>query len=270
MHAVRLVAFAAILLAWSPARADDPPIQVMVLGVYHFDNPGRDIHNTKVDDVTVPKRQAELADVSARLARFKPTRIALEAETTTASFAYDPYRKFKLADLATKRDERIQIGFRIAHDTGLTEVYGIDADGDFPYEKLEAFAGKTPAGKARLAALNHLVEASVTEFTALQKTATTAQLLAYHNDPARIRGMHGFYYGVLGFGDAKAQPGAELNAGWYARNARIFAKLTQIAKPGDRVIVVFGAGHAYWLRHFVETTPGFQLVEPNGYLTAAK
>jgi hypothetical protein len=62
---------------------------------------------------------------------------------------------------------------------------------------------------------------------------------------------------------------AELNAAWYLRNARIFAKLVQISRPGDRVIVVFGAGHAYWLRHFVETTPGFQLVESNRYLVGA-
>ena len=39
---------------------------------------------------------------------------------------------------------------------------------------------------------------------------------------------------------------------------------------GDRVIIVFGAGHAYWLRHFVETTPGFELVEPNRYLIDSK
>ena len=62
--------------------------------------------------------------------------------------------------------------------------------------------------------------------------------------------------GLLGFGDQKEQPGADLNAAWYLRNAKIFAKLTQIAQPGDRVLVVFGAGHAFWLRHFAEHTPG--------------
>lgn len=60
---------------------------------------------------------------------------------------------------------------------------------------------------------------------------------------------------------------AELNAAWYQRNAKIFAKLTQIARPGDRVIVVFGAGHLFWLRHLVEHMPGFALVEPNRYLS---
>ena len=51
------------------------------------------------------------------------------------------------------------------------------------------------------------------------------------------------------------------------RNALIFAKLMQVAQPGDRIVLIFGAGHAYWLRHFASTTPGYMLVEPNGYLT---
>jgi hypothetical protein len=45
----------------------------MILGVYHFSNPGHDVHNAKVDDVTTPQRQAELAELATRLAQFKPT-----------------------------------------------------------------------------------------------------------------------------------------------------------------------------------------------------
>lgn len=71
--------------------------------------------------------------------------------------------------------------------------------------------------------------------------------------------------GSFRFGDQEEQPGADLNAAWYRRNLKIFAKLTQIAKPGDRMLVVFGAGHSFWLRHFVQNTPGFELVEPNHY-----
>jgi hypothetical protein len=261
----RLVAVLCVLAAASSARADEP-IQVMVLGTYHFDNPGQDLHNAKVDDVTTAKRQAELADVATRLARWKPTKIALEARVDTADAKYPAYRAFKPAELAKNRDERVQVGFRLARQLRQPDVYAIDVEGDFPFEAVQTFAERAPATKARLAALNRQIEAEVAAFGELQKTSTTAQLLARWNDPARIRAMHGFYYGVLAFGEAKAQPGAELNAAWYARNAKIFAKLAEVARPGDRIIVMFGAGHAYWLRHFVETTPGFQLVEPNAFL----
>ena len=35
--------------------------------------------------------------------------------------------------------------------------------------------------------------------------------------------MESFYYPALAVGDSKKQPGAELNVGWYQRNAKIFA-----------------------------------------------
>ena len=88
-------------------------------------------------------------------------------------------------------------------------------------------------------------------------------MLAKKNDPAGILMEHReFHYALLALGDHATQPGADLNGGWYLRNAKIFAKLTQITKPGDKVLVLFGAGHSYWLRHFVQNTPGFTLIEP--------
>jgi len=50
------------------------------------------------------------------------------------------------------------------------------------------------------------------------------------------------------------------------RDALAVAKQMMIAQPGDRVLVVFGAGHAFWLRHFAEQTPGFSLAEPKEFL----
>jgi hypothetical protein len=100
-----------------------------------------------------------------------------------------------------------------------------------------------------------------------QKTKSVRLMLADVNEPARIVSDHqAFYYALLSMADQKEQPGAELNAAWYQRNAKIFAKLTQIAQPGDRVLVVFGSGHAFWLRHFVQNTPGFQLIEARDFL----
>jgi hypothetical protein len=77
------------------------------------------------------------------------------------------------------------------------------------------------------------------------------------------------YYGLLQFGDTEDQPGAELNGAWYTRNAKIFAKLMTVARPGDRIVVVYGAGHAFWLRHFIENTPGLELVDPVPFLAGS-
>lgn len=47
---------------------------------------------------------------------------------------------------------------------------------------------------------------------------------------------------------------------------QIAAKLMDIARPGDRVVVIFGAGHKHWLEQLLDHTPGFQVVDPLPYL----
>jgi hypothetical protein len=40
----------------------------------------------------------------------------------------------------------------------------------------------------------------------------------------------------------------------------------KLAEPGDRIVVIYGAGHNYALRDWVKTTPNYRLVEPNAYI----
>lgn len=246
------------------------PVQVMVLGAYHFGNPGQDQHNMQVDDVRTPPKQTELADVATRLAKFQPTKIAVEALSDRPDLAYAKYETFQPETLTTNADERVQIGFRLAKNLGHKVVYGIDEQSDtisyFPMDKVEGYA-KEHDQNALLAKVHAQVETWVKESEAAQKTTPIRLMLAQKNDPARITMENReFYYALLGLGDRMTQPGADLNGGWYLRNAKIFAKLTQIAKPGDKVVVLFGSGHAFWLRHFVQNTPGFTLVEATDFL----
>jgi hypothetical protein len=100
-----------------------------------------------------------------------------------------------------------------------------------------------------------------------QATTPIPELLARQNDPAIIRTMHSdFYYGLLDMADMEDPAGAVLNYGWYARNAEIFSNIAEFAEPGDRILVIYGSGHSYWLRHFAQETPGFELVEAVSYL----
>lgn len=252
-------------LAAAAAHAAEP-VQVMVLGSYHFGNPGLDMANAKADDVLLPARQAQLRDIAEGLAKFKPTRVAVEANADELPQRALPiYRAYLSGERRDKRNEIDQIAFRVAKSQGHAEVYGIDVDGDFPFEAVETFAKDHAQGDA-LQRLLDVLTAHTREFEAAQSRSTISQLLRTMNDPAQIRVDHGFYMAALPFGQAADQPGAALAAGWYARNLGICARLVQVARPGDRVLVVYGAGHNYLLRHCVEAMPGWQLVEPNDYL----
>jgi hypothetical protein len=53
------------------------------------------------------------------------------------------------------------------------------------------------------------------------------------------------------------------------RNLRIFAKLARVAdKPGDRVLVIYGAGHAFLLNEFAEQSHAFKVASPEPLLKA--
>lgn len=252
------------------AKAAVAPIDVLVLGTYHMGNPGQDLNNLEADDVTRPRRQAEIAEVAKRLEKFRPTKVMLEFASDAPDRRVARYEKFTPGDLAASRDERVQIGFRIAHELGHSQVYGIDEISEsvdyFPWEPLAAFAKRT-GREARIDAAMQLGADYVAKMAEMQRTGSVGDLLRWMNDPAAIARDHAKgYLGVLTLGEGKEFPGAELNAMWFLRNAKIFAKLAEVAQPGDRVLVVYGAGHSYWLRELARGTPGFRLVEANAYL----
>ena len=102
--------------AWSQSACAGKP-QVMVLGTYHMANPGRDVYNMQVDDARAPKRQRELAELTDVLARFQPTKIAIEADpdNKTIPAAFQDYLAGKHE---LSRSEIEQIGFRLAKQLG--------------------------------------------------------------------------------------------------------------------------------------------------------
>jgi hypothetical protein len=276
-QALRAIIVAAGMMG-AAAQAAPEPVQVMVLGTYHFGNPGLDINNIKADSVLAPRRQQELDRVAKALASFRPTHVMVERESDAPDLAVADYAGFDDTMLAKVPNEIVQVGYRTARLARLPSVHGIDeqsGEGEpdyFPYDQLQATAARL--GKsADLAALNEPVALWSKEFEAAQATSSVGQLLMRMNDMKGLQGSMDHYYGTLGIGDTKTQSGADLNAMWYLRNAKIFAKLMQVAKPGAReparVLVVYGGGHLFWLRHFARLTPGYRDVDVMPYLEKA-
>lgn len=250
----------ACLLAAGPLCAA-PPTQVMIVGTYHFSNPGHDQHNVASDDVLEPQKQRQLEAIDRALAKFHPTRVAVEWPKDLAD---ERYGKFLHGELAPSHNEVVQLGFRVAKSAGLARVEGVDVDGDFPYEPVAAFAqahGMTP----QLTDAQDAIQAMVEKVTALQKQGI-AVALREMNRPEAIAKDFSFYGNLLRYGAGDEQPGAALLAAWTKRNLEICARLVQTIQAGDHVVVFYGSGHAYLLRQCVREVPGLALVEANDYL----
>lgn len=249
-------------MAVEPSLPPPPPSQVMVVGLFHFSNPGRDMFNLQVDDVLADGRQAEIARIVDGLARFGPTAVMVEWKPGVTDERYAAYRA---GTLDPSRNEVVQLGFRLAARIGLERVHGIDVDGDFPFGPVKAFAD-TRDGGAHLDGMLAQVGREVEEMSRRIGAGSLGSVLRYMNTAGRARENHGFYIDLLRFGEGDEQPGAALASAWYARNLGICARLLQALPAGGRAVVFYGDGHAHLLRQCVIEAPGVELVEANDWL----
>lgn len=254
------------LAAAAPAEAQTPAprAQVMVLGTYHMDNPGLDYANATSDDVLAPHRQAEIAAVAQALAEFRPTRIAIEAEPSRDSVWNARYQAYRRGERALTRDEREQLGFRLAGLLGHDRVHPVDYKLDMDIGGVMQFAAQN--GQGELAQrMGSTIQAVVAEMNARMATTPVGAILAEANS-ARADSMHGWYMVLATVGRDTSYAGTDEVAKWYTRNLRIFANIARVAQPGERVLVIMGSGHGTLLRRFVDESPDLDLVSVEPYL----
>ena len=239
------------------SKAEAKRAEVLVLGVYHMANPGHDIFNMDDDDVLAPKRQQEIAELTAALNKFKPTKIALEHDSQGK--LSERYAKYLAGQHVLTANEIDQIGLRLAKELGHTAVYAVDADGDFPFQRVINYAkatGQSPKLEAMMGEIGGMVKAQ-SEYL---KTHPVLQTLLYMNSDAKVAQDVGFYYLEAHYGEPGDYAGPDLLSEWYRRNVRIYNNVIKLAAtPEDRVLVIFGAGHLGWLRQDFAADPILRL-----------
>ena len=252
----------AVLCSASAFAADAAKTQVMLVGTYHFSNPGQDLNNVKAVDVLAPERQREIAKVVTSLAKFAPTQVGVEWPAQTVQERYPKYRDGKLPESS---NEVVQLGFRLARERELQSVLGLDVEGDFPFEAVMAWAEKH-GRKGEIDAMLAAGAKEVEHISSLQDRTSIGGVLLDINTQGSIGRNHAFYPPLLTMGSGDEQPGVKLVNGWYERNFAICARLLQQLKPGDRVVVFYGQGHIYLLQQCLREQASVQLVDPQSYL----
>lgn len=240
--------------------------EVLVVGTFHFDYPGLDVHqieeSDKIDVLSEPKK-TEVTELVEYLKRFKPTKIAIEA---TANWnATEKLRKYAEGAYREERDERFQLGMRIASDLGLDTLYAIDGGSMADdIEKLDSVYAANLWKDFDFKSEDPYEKYAVEWAEAEDKLAKEMNLLNYFK-VMNSRESHQYGYGVYLIGDFKLdqERGADiLSFWWYNRNVRIFRKLQTITEsPQDRILVIFGNGHAAVLRQLIESSPEFEFIE---------
>jgi hypothetical protein len=246
-----------------------PQAEVLVVGTYHMDNPGRDLHNTKADDVLAPKRQAEIEELTAVLARFRPTKIAVEWDAGDQVGLERVFGQYAAGQRQLTPDERQQVGMRLAKLVGLKKIYAADTMWDFPYGSLVNWA-KANGRSAELEAIDRMGAEQTKADGEYLLSHTVLDMFRRLNSSESIAENAAIYARLGHFGDDNDPAGARLLTRWYERNTFILTSLLGVIEPGDRVLVLYGAGHQTLLRRFIADDPTLKLRTLEQLLVSAK
>ncbi len=276
-------------------RDQDRVTEVLLLAVYHFDNPGLDKYKHQLDDYFSERRQQEIVEVVDRLVAFSPQKIFVERHPGAQGFVDEHFADYcsdakTLEQLPGGRSEVFQLGFRLARRLGHARVIAADSHGFYLGPEVDEVAHR--AGLDFYREHEEDTAARVRVEDELMAQHTVLENLIDMNHPDSIARSHYFYNSISPrVVDPDAEQGSplltqeiegkehllvaidnhhigpDLTAEWYKRNIRIYGNiLRQISADDERVLVIFGQGHAGALRHFFQDNPHLELVHTNDYL----
>ncbi|GAA4348906.1 hypothetical protein GCM10023185_05260 [Hymenobacter saemangeumensis] len=258
------------------AAAQSKPGEILLLGTFHYHNPGADLVKTKTFDVMTPKVQAELENITQKISVFHPDKIFVEWDWENQKELdelykaylggnYEQYVSTTYPKLSSRsyylKNEIIQLAFRAGKKAKLTRIYAFD----YPKVALNFDSVMKAMQTAKQTALMQRVQ-DVTkniETRENQKLATYSltQLLLDANMPANLTANKGLYLDILNqAGNPDNFAGPFLVSEWYRRNLYMYSLVQKTMTPQDsKALVLVGSGHAAIIKEFIEAGQQFRL-----------
>ena len=238
---------------------------LVVLGTYHMGTAGNNVFDNKPDDVLSPQRQEQIVAVVDRLKAFAPTKVLVECDVTRDADMETAYQDYLAGTRSLTRNETNQLGFRLAKALGHPKVYCVDW-GIFPKDPIynyETYVKDKPV----LAQYLKDIRAQQKKFYDAERRALAGlpvlDQLALLNQPERMEKDHQGYFDIMRIGQGGEYAGADYFSWIYGRNLKILVNIIRIIEsPRERILVIYGAGHAKLLNQFARESGYFQVADP--------
>ena len=235
--------------------------EALLIGTFHFNNPGADVAKTKSFDILNESSQRELEQLSTLITEYNPSKIFVEwpyDEQKELDSLYQLYLKGEyfhndsLSDFY-KKNEIFQFAFRVAKKNNLDTVYGIDYSTSFPYEDVMNDIKKSNQSELKAEIDNAILKFTLDFDNKIDSGASLLELLNYvNNEEMRYasNNLHNNLFSVAG--SINDFNGVFLTSEWYKRNLYMWSLIQKhTRKTDERIMVLLGASHIAMLELFI-------------------
>lgn len=250
------------LITFNLSSAQTKKRQILLIGTFHFANPGNDIAKIKTFDVMSEKSQKELESISDKIKKFGPDKIFVEWKFTKQDDLDKFYNKNTDSLLRKDANEITQLAIRTAKKMNHKKIYGIDYRNRFSYDSL-MISMKKADQKDLMDRTSELMERFQNDQNERISKSTLTELVLYFNRKEADKDNLQWYLEVANrTGNPDDFTGPSLVANWYKRNLYMYSLIQKLTESkDDKIMVLLGAGHAAMLREFIKNDATFELVE---------
>lgn len=251
--------------------------QALLIGTFHFHNPGGDVVKQNTFDVMSNASQIELENIADKVGKFHPDKVFVEWDYKDQkgldslyqlylNGTYDIFVEAKYKGTKSynffKKNEIMQLGFRAAKRAGLKQVNAIDYPMNIPFDTVMNVINAS--GQSSLMNEINTTIAEQAKITNDKISKLTLTELLKDNNTAAYRTMNNGLY-IKYFNRAGLQDnfvGADGVTTWYKRNLYMYSMIQKATGSKDqRIMILLGSGHVSMLKKFIDDEQIFKVVE---------
>jgi len=245
--------------------------EALLIGTFHYNNPGADVAKTKSFDILNKDSQTELKEISTKITDYNPAKIFVEwpyDEQKELDSLYQLYTKGNYFDNDNLSDfylknEIFQLAFRVAKENSLKKIYAIDYSTSFPFEDVMKEIEKNNQSE-----LKTKIEDGISKFTIdfdnkIESGVSLTELTYFLNSPEMRKFSNDFHNNLMLLaGGIEDFSGPLLTSEWFKRNLYMWSLIQKNAtKSDEKIMVLAGSSHVAMLDLFIKENDNWKVKE---------
>ncbi|HIP47399.1 MAG TPA: hypothetical protein EYG92_00320 [Lutibacter sp.] len=239
--------------------------KVTIIGTFHF-NATNDYSSVQIDSIFSDKRQKELDQLINKTKAFNPTKIMVEWEPETKTELDKNLKKYLNNEFVLPQNEIYQIGFRLAKETGIKELFPIDYQMDLGDAKLVEYLKEKNTFSEFENFISDINKYAAVETDYLKSHSITDYFNKMNSTDSDNFNRNIYLDKLSSISNEPGNPLLEYVSNWYKRNIFIMGQIDVHLQKNDRILVLIGAGHKPILKDLYKNRKNIEYIDIQEYL----